>query len=270
MASVTVQRRVTFTVVSDTVFDDRRLSKSDLMVYWALARHADKAGKCRPSYTRISEMARVSRKTAIESIKTLEKLGYLEKEQQASGVYKSSFATNRYNLTDYTTVNHTNGVNHGNNNGKSGVMATPGGGVNQNHELEEIDVLDNSSSSRKNLDTRKLADGEKSLFVQAQEAFLSKNPPTTYVFAKEGPHLKDLILKAETECPEDPRAWLKKLCETAWKMRGQKVFPMYDEKRHIAKPFLPSFINAKGNYPFIIERMMRNGSRSELKMEIPY
>jgi hypothetical protein len=99
----------------------------------------------------------------------------------------------------------------------------------------------------------------KSLFRQAQEAFISKNPKTQYQFGKEDMHLKQLIQKSEIELPDDPKAYFVTLCKTAWQMREQNQFPMFDDRTHVKRPFLPSQINSM--YRFLIEVMKKDESR---------
>lgn len=63
-------------------FDDSRATDSAFVVLLAMADWADQNGRCYPSYKQIAEKARVSRATAIESVRTLVKLGEIERVEQ--------------------------------------------------------------------------------------------------------------------------------------------------------------------------------------------
>ena len=73
-----------FAALRWSVIDDERVSKNELLVYLALVRHANKLGNCYPSYQRIADVARLSRKRAIEAIKGLVRLGIVKKEERKS------------------------------------------------------------------------------------------------------------------------------------------------------------------------------------------
>ena len=76
--TIGVQRtRLPFTMIENTPFEDRALSKADLLVYWTLCYHADKAGKCFPSLGRVCQEARISRRSVIACLRSLVSRGYL-------------------------------------------------------------------------------------------------------------------------------------------------------------------------------------------------
>ena len=73
------RRRLPFTIVENIVLEDQALGPVDVLVYIALAKHADAEGVCWPSMATIARLARVGRSKAFEAIKHLEALGYLKR-----------------------------------------------------------------------------------------------------------------------------------------------------------------------------------------------
>ena len=71
------RRRLPFTIVENIVLEDQALGPVDVLVYIALAKHADAEGVCWPSMATIARLARVGRSKAFEAIKHLEARGYL-------------------------------------------------------------------------------------------------------------------------------------------------------------------------------------------------
>jgi len=90
-----VRRRLPFTLIENIVLEDQVLGPVDILVYIALAKHADGEGTCWPSMATIAKVARVCRSKAFEAIKHLEACGYLERTARfrpdggvTSNVYK--------------------------------------------------------------------------------------------------------------------------------------------------------------------------------------
>jgi hypothetical protein len=101
---------------------------------------------------------------------------------------------------------------------------------------------------------------ENSLHVKVRNAFLSITNGTMFNFKKECPHINQLIEKAEIESPDNAPVFLNTLLNAAYEMREMQVFPMYHDG---PKPFLPSFINSSGIYPYILQYMKNNIHDSE-------
>ncbi len=73
------RRRLPFTLIENIVLEDKALGPVDILVYLALAKHADPEGTCWPSMATISKVARVCRSKVFETIKHLEAQGYLKR-----------------------------------------------------------------------------------------------------------------------------------------------------------------------------------------------
>ncbi len=73
------RRRLPFTLIENVVLEDQGLSPVNLLVYIALAKHADGEGVCWPSMARIGKLARCARGTVARSIAQLEARGYLKR-----------------------------------------------------------------------------------------------------------------------------------------------------------------------------------------------
>jgi hypothetical protein len=89
------RRRLPFTLVENIVIEDQELGPVDLLVYIALAKHADSNGTCWPSLATIARLARVCRSSVAQAIKHLEARGYLQRTARfrpdggvTSNVYK--------------------------------------------------------------------------------------------------------------------------------------------------------------------------------------
>ena len=93
-----VRRLHSYSIIADAVLDDLRVGKHELLVYMALCRHADKEGSCFPSYQRIADIARLSRKTTIVAVDKLVSLGIVQKNQRKDEAGDS--ASNLYIITD--------------------------------------------------------------------------------------------------------------------------------------------------------------------------
>jgi GntR family transcriptional regulator len=75
------RKRLPFTQLENSIFEDQLLGKEHLLVYWTLAYHADKdGGDCWPSLATIAKESRCSRAKVIEVIKDLVTAGYITKE----------------------------------------------------------------------------------------------------------------------------------------------------------------------------------------------
>ena len=72
-------RRLPFTLIENVVLEDPELGPVDVLVYLALAKHADSAGTCWPSLATIGKVARCGRTAALASIARLEASGYLKR-----------------------------------------------------------------------------------------------------------------------------------------------------------------------------------------------
>ena len=73
------RRRLPFTLIENIILEDQELGPVDVLVYIALAKHADGQGSCWPSMATIARVARVCRSKAFQAIKHLEALGYLKR-----------------------------------------------------------------------------------------------------------------------------------------------------------------------------------------------
>lgn len=73
------RRRLPFTLIENIILEDQALGPVDILVYLALAKHADGEGSCWPSLSTIAKIARVHRSSVIQAIKHLEARGYLKR-----------------------------------------------------------------------------------------------------------------------------------------------------------------------------------------------
>ena len=73
------RRRLPFTLIENLIIEDQALGPVDILVYLALAKHADGEGTCWPSMTTIAKIARVCRSKVFVAIKHLEACGYLKR-----------------------------------------------------------------------------------------------------------------------------------------------------------------------------------------------
>ncbi len=73
------RRRLPFTLIENVVLDDDTLSGIDLLVYLALAKHADEEGTCWPSMATVAKAARCGCTAVKESLRHLEACGYLKR-----------------------------------------------------------------------------------------------------------------------------------------------------------------------------------------------
>ena len=78
--SVTVERRrLPFTLIENVILEDASLGSVDILVYLAIAKHADSGGVCWPSQACIAKTARVHRATVAAALRHLETRGYLKR-----------------------------------------------------------------------------------------------------------------------------------------------------------------------------------------------
>ncbi len=73
------RRRLPFTLIETIILEDQALGPVDILVYLALAKHADGEGTCWPSMATIAKLARCARETVARSLKHLEARGYLKR-----------------------------------------------------------------------------------------------------------------------------------------------------------------------------------------------
>src|SRR5271169_6320957 len=73
------RRRLPFTLIETVIIEDQALGPVDILVYLALAKHADGEGTCWPSMATIGKLARCARETVARSLKHLEARGYLKR-----------------------------------------------------------------------------------------------------------------------------------------------------------------------------------------------
>ena len=73
------RRRLPFTLVENVIIEDQELGAVDVLVYLALAKHADGEGVCWPSLPTLAKIARVHRSSVAHAIKHLEARGYLKR-----------------------------------------------------------------------------------------------------------------------------------------------------------------------------------------------
>ncbi len=73
------RRRLPFTLIENIILEDQTLSRVDILVYLAIAKHADGEGTCWPSMATIGKLARCARETVARSLTRLESRGYLKR-----------------------------------------------------------------------------------------------------------------------------------------------------------------------------------------------
>ena len=73
------RRRLPFTLIENIILEDQALSRVDILVYLAIAKHADEEGTCWPSMATIGKLARCARETVARSLTHLEARGYLKR-----------------------------------------------------------------------------------------------------------------------------------------------------------------------------------------------
>ena len=73
------RRRLPFTLIENVILEDQALGSVDVLVYLALAKHADGEGVCWPSLATLAQIARVHRSSVAQAIKRLEIRGYLKR-----------------------------------------------------------------------------------------------------------------------------------------------------------------------------------------------
>ena len=123
-----VSREFHFTTLVDTVIDDERLGKNELLVYLTLCRFAGKDRTAFPGIRTLATKSRLSPNTAQVGLKNLEKFGYLIIENRTRTKSRAK-TSNLYRITDamaYQPVTH-------------GVSATDTGGVSTTNT--EVDPL---------------------------------------------------------------------------------------------------------------------------------
>jgi hypothetical protein len=80
-----------FTQLQNSLQSDKRLTKSDMLVYWAIKSHKYKGKEyCYPSLRTLSIESRCSKNTVIKSTKNLEDLGYIQVDRRRHKKEKSN------------------------------------------------------------------------------------------------------------------------------------------------------------------------------------
>jgi DNA-binding transcriptional MocR family regulator len=92
-----------FTMIPLEMLEDSRLQPLDIVVYAALDSFADSAGSAWPSLRAIAERGKVSSATVKRSIRRLQSVGYVLKEQRRA-VGKKEFDTTFYTLSFRASV----------------------------------------------------------------------------------------------------------------------------------------------------------------------
>ena len=78
------RRRIPFTLIENIILEDQTLSRVDILVYLAIAKHADGEGTCWPSMATIGKLARCAREAVARSLTRLESRGYLKRSAPIS------------------------------------------------------------------------------------------------------------------------------------------------------------------------------------------
>ena len=101
------RRRLPFTLIENIILEDQELGPVDVLVYIALAKHADADGTCWPSLATIARLARVCRSSAAQAIKHLEARGYLRRTARFrpdGGVTSNVYKLGQIEVTTYPVV----------------------------------------------------------------------------------------------------------------------------------------------------------------------
>jgi len=98
------RRRLPFTLVENIVLEDPELGPFDILVYLALAKHADAEGTCWPSLTTIGKVAHCGRTAVVEGLKHLEARGYLKRTARFRP--DGGVSSNSYQLLRVTAARH--------------------------------------------------------------------------------------------------------------------------------------------------------------------
>lgn len=104
--SIKVQegRKFNFTMLENEIIDNiDRFSKSEVLAYMVLARHANNEDSCFPSYSTIAKKMRCSKRTAIDAIDSLEKKGVIKKQIRKNTNNKEN-NTNIYKLVNIVAI----------------------------------------------------------------------------------------------------------------------------------------------------------------------
>ena len=93
------RKRLPFTMVENSIIEDERIKRPELLVYLVLCYHADnKSRDCFPGLSLIAKEARCGRSTVWQAIQKLIKLGYITKQNRKKKDSKE-FTSNIYTLT---------------------------------------------------------------------------------------------------------------------------------------------------------------------------
>ena len=92
MRNSPIKWKMSFAMIPTQVLMDERLSRSSLLVFWALTVHLFRGKEyCFPSLKTLQQESHSSRPTVIKAIKLLEQFGYLQVE-------RTEHKNNRYYL----------------------------------------------------------------------------------------------------------------------------------------------------------------------------
>lgn len=103
---IQIRRKTRYTTIDNPILHDNRVGLHDLVVYLVLSRFANGDAQAWPSYATLADMARISRRKAIDTVKNLEKLGYIVKTEEGDSKGK----TNRYFLVDQWDLHESLGL----------------------------------------------------------------------------------------------------------------------------------------------------------------
>ena len=94
--------------IVDAVFDLPLADPHAKLVLLALARHADRQGRCYPSAKRLAELTGITDRTIYKKLNVLEGLGLIERKKRMKGGKKTS---NEYKINlSYFLINKSNSI----------------------------------------------------------------------------------------------------------------------------------------------------------------
>lgn len=98
--TIGVTRPHELTWVPDALIDDELLGKNELLVYFALARHAGHEGTCYPAIRTIMREARLASSTVQKALVVLEAAGYIERRRRFNAKKPKEHEVTLYALLD--------------------------------------------------------------------------------------------------------------------------------------------------------------------------
>ena len=97
--------RTPFTHIENPIFGDIRITKTHLLVYIVLCKHADRTGKnSYPSISTIEKESRTSRKTVVKAINDLTEWKYITKEHRYNPINAKEYSSNIYTILPQTRL----------------------------------------------------------------------------------------------------------------------------------------------------------------------